>query len=748
MTLASKWQVSFDDSEETDNEVEEKDNLISPEHRPSNAQESPSKVQHGTSHTLWSPESPVIAQTSSKSGMKKSAASHSAEQRLDATALRNKIFWRMKKQQKSMRRVTSQPARMPGDRIAPLIEIEEGDGRRLLQYDIIRSWSCPDLPSSGHSLPGSPARHHSASDGNLQDMVRSCSERTHEKKNVPSRRHSAEIQSNIENLKESGDSKRWSVGSTFEKMSKKLPEDENAMKMEDSRNDGIKSAPIPSSVRPKGILRKSGSDQPLSHSSQRLDNEKVFSNKLIVTTIEWEANEKVGNVVKHEVESPTLEKQSPATPITEITRLHLDEPSVYYDAPQHNEEDSDDPRRGVDEEEYDTPPKDDVHSTSNISETRYDDALQFRKRSPTPPNRSAVRYSSATRRKLKDVDFHVAEAVIEEDKEGGSASDCVSPRLRQDSVTQTRPSPQPPLSRSGGGGNDDMMRSTIPVHTLDTAGREPTPETDSDSWRVAKTGSEESLRPGPYMLKSYNRRRPRSMIEGGNARLVCAQNGKYTADFSSKIPDRGSSKPVISPLYTARGGIKQRVPSEDGAKGGVPSSRSASSSREESEYLDADNKSVHCQKRSDFFIRSISWDAKFRKERSPNSRKTSEDKYVRAEMNDWRGRHSRRRHRAGLTGGGESRIPRPKGKLRTTDSDEQLSNQQDFQQEQQRCRPCSGGKCSESRVLSPVSSSLPALQQNEAGVKSVQPEFPRNCKSEVLIPRFKPDSTSAYMQPR
>lgn len=737
--------MSFDDSEETDNEVEDKDNLISPEHRPTNAQESPSKVSHGAGHALWPPESPVLAQPNSKSAIKKGSFSHSPEQRLDTTALRNKIFWRMKKQQKSMRRVTSQPTKLPGDRIAPLIEIEEGDGRRSLPDDIVRSWSCPELSSGGHSLPGSPARH-SASDGNLQDMLRSGSERTHDKKNVPSRRHSAEIQSNVENLKECSDIKRWSVGSTFEKITKKLPEkDESIAKMEDTHNDGIKSAPIPSSVRPKGILRKSGSDQPLSHSAQKLENEKMFSNKLIVTTIEWEANDKVGNVVKHEVESPTLEKQSPATPVTEVTRLHLDEPSVYFDAPQPNEEDSDDPRRGGEEEEYDTPPKDDVHSTSNISETRYDDALQFRKRSPTPPNRSAVKYSSAIRRKLKDVDFHVAEAVIEEDREGGSASDCLSPRQRQDSVTQTRPCPQPPLSRSGGGGSEDMVRSTIPVHTLDTAGREPTPETDSDSWRVAKTGSEESLRPGPYMLKSYNRRRPRSMIEGGNARIACAQNGKYTADFSSKPPERGP-KPAISPLYTMRGGIKQRLPAEEGAKGGVPSSRSASSSREESEYLDTDSKLAHGQKRSDFFIRSISWDAKFRKERSPNSRKSSEDKYVRAELNDWRGRHSRRRHRAGLSGGGESRIPRPKGRLRTTDSDEQLSNQQDFQQEQQRCRPCSGVKCGE-RVLSPVSSSLPALQ-NEAGVKPVQSEFPRNCKSEVLIPRFKPDAASAYMQPR
>lgn len=727
VTLASKWQVSFDDSEETDNEVEDKDNLISPEHRPTNAQESPSKVSH-----VWSPDSPVIAQSNAKSAIKKSSAA--AEQRLDTTALRNKIFWRMKKQQKSMRRVTSQPTSLPGDRIAPLIEIEEGDGRRLLHDDIIRSWSCPDLSSGGHSLPGSPVRI-SASDSNLHEMVRSGSERTHEKRNVPSRRHSAEIQSNIDNLKDSRDSKRWSVGSTYEKITKKLPEkdDGGGMKTEDSHNDGIKSAPIPSSVRPKGILRKSGSDQPLSHSGQRLESERVFSNKLIVTTIEWEANDKVGCVVKHEVESPTLEKQSPATPVTEVTRLHMDEPSVYFDAPQPNEEDSDDPRR--EEDEYDTPPKDDVHSTSNISETtRYDDALQFRRRSPTPPNRSAaaVKYSSAIRRKLKDVDFHVAEAVIEEDKEGGSASDCVSPRLRHSVTQTTRPHPQPPLSRSGAG-HDDMMRSTIPVHTLDTAGREPTPETDSDSWRVAKTGSEESVRPGPYMLKSYNRRRPRSMIEGGNARL----NGKYTADFAS----RASSASKPSPLYTARGGggMKQRVPLEDGAKGGgVPSSRSASSSREESEYLDSDNKLVHGQKRSDFFIRSISWDAKFRKERSPNSRKSSsEDKYVRAEMNDWRGRHSRRRHRAGLTGGGsgESRIPRPKGRLRNTDSDEQ----QDFQQE--RCRPCSGG-------LSPVSSSLPALQ-SEAGVRAaVQPDFPRNCKSEVLIPRFKPDAASAYMQPR
>ncbi|GFT62803.1 uncharacterized protein NPIL_71421 [Nephila pilipes] len=112
---------------------------------------------------------------------------------------------------------------------------------------------------------------------------------------------------------------------------------------------------------------------------------------LFVTTIEWESNDKVGNIIKHEVESPTLERQWPATPLADIARLHLEEPYVYFDAPKTNEEDSDDARRnGGDDEEFDTPPKDDVHSTSNISETRCDEALQFRKRSPTPPNRSGI----------------------------------------------------------------------------------------------------------------------------------------------------------------------------------------------------------------------------------------------------------------------------------------------------------------------------------------------------------------------
>ncbi|XP_035214018.1 uncharacterized protein LOC118187848 isoform X2 [Stegodyphus dumicola] len=767
VTLASKWQVSFDDSEETDNEVEAKDNLTSPEHRPVNAQESPSKISSSHAGHFWpsSPDPVLTVQThpGNKGAQMTSVKKNSAflsEQKMDVTAVRNRMFWRMKKQ-KCIRRVTSQPIKLANDRIAPLIEIEEGEGRHsargVLFHDDMttcgRSWSCPELSLGLYSLPGSPMKH-SASEANLQDLVRS-SDRILEKKNVPSRRHSAEIHSNVEILKEND--KRWSVGSTFEKIAKKIPEKDvveikiDSKSVEDAHNEGIKSAPIPSSVRPKGILRKSGSDQPLSQASHKQENEKVFSNKLIVTTIEWEANDKVGNVVKHEVESPTLEKQSPATPVTEITRHHLDEPSVYFDAPQPNEEDSDDPRRAGngEEEEYDTPPKDDAHSASNISETRYDDALQFRKRSPTPPNLRAVKYSTAIRRKLKDVDFHVAEAVIEEDKEGGSTSDCPSPR-RQDSVTQTHPASQQPFSRSGSG-SEDIMRSTIPIHMMDTC-REPTPETDSDSWRVAKGGSEESIRQ-PYLLKSYNRRRPRSMVEG-NARFVCPRenNGKYGVDFVSKPLRTGEKviqKPVMSQMYTMRG-AKQRTPPElqDGARGGIPSSRSASSSREESEYVETNNKMPLTQKRSDFFTRSISWDAKFRKERSPNSRKPSEDKYVRTDMNDWRGRHSRRRHRAGLSGGGESRIPRPKGRLKVADSEEQLSNE--FQQQEQRCpavRSCSGKQQSESRVLSPVSSSLPTLQ-NDSGVKVVHPEFHRNCKSEVLIPRFKPEGGAAYMQPR
>ncbi|GFT62801.1 uncharacterized protein NPIL_71411 [Nephila pilipes] len=66
------------------------------------------------------------------------------------------------------------------------------------------------------------------------------------------------------------------------------------------------------------------------------------------------------------------------------------------------------------------------------------------------------------RRKLKDVDFHVAEAFIEEDKEGGSASDCQSLR-RQDSVTQTRPATEPPFSRSGSNSDDHVRITTTAI---------------------------------------------------------------------------------------------------------------------------------------------------------------------------------------------------------------------------------------------------------------------------------------------
>ncbi|CAL1296846.1 unnamed protein product [Larinioides sclopetarius] len=740
VTLASKWQVSFDDSEETDNEVEAKDNLTSPEHRPLIAQDSPSKLSHA-GPAFW-PNS---------GGTPKSGPNHAAQMQLLTLALRERE--RVKRMEKQTGTQQVSPAEMELQRYMASLnkafgDVEEkwrksGFAGRAYPKDLLtsaRTWSCPNLSPGVQILP----LKCSASDSNLQELQRVDENRVQEKRNVPSRRHSADIQASSNVV---GEFKRWSMGSTFEKITKKLPkkEESHAKSSEEAHNEGIKSAPIPTSVKPKGILRKSGSDQPLVQTAHRLEpNEKVFSNKLIVTTIEWESNDKVGNVVKHEVDSPTLERQSPATPLADIARLHLDEPSVYFDAPQPNEEDSDDARRngGADDEEFDTPPKDDHHSASpNISETRYDDAIQFRKRSPTPPNRSGIMYSSGMRRKLKDVDFHVAEAVIEEDKEGGSASDCQSPR-RQDSVTQTRPPSEPPFPRSGNN-SEDYVRSTIPVHMMDTC-REPTPETDSDSWRVPKTGSEESIRP-PYMLKPYNRRRPRSMIEG-NPRLSYPRdgpNGKYATDFGAKPYRSGEKSPrTATPMFPARCGVKQKTPppsSDLATDGGVQSSRSASSSREESDYVEANNKMPLTQKRSDFFTRSISWDAKFRKERSPNSRKAAEDKYVRADMNDWRGRYSRRRQRAVLSGSSESRIPRPKGRLRAADSDEPVANEVQQQQPEQRSARSSG------EVKSPVSSSLPTLQNERVP----QTEVHRNCKSEVLIPRFKPEGGSSYnMQPR
>nr|XP_042896400.1 uncharacterized protein LOC107453775 isoform X3 [Parasteatoda tepidariorum]XP_042896401.1 uncharacterized protein LOC107453775 isoform X3 [Parasteatoda tepidariorum] len=750
VTLASKWQVSFDDSEETDNEVEAKDNLTSPEHRPAFAQDSPSKLSgpHAGSN-FWPSAQDSILVVQNHSGSKGTPVKKGllTDQRLDEATARNRMFWRMKKQ-KCVRRVTSQPLKQISDRIAPVIE-EGGrrhSARAVLLSDYIlqgqRSWSCPDLSLGLLSLPGSPIKY-SASEINFHDMTRSM-EKMQDKKHVPSRRHSAEIHSNIENLKDA-DSKRWSVGSTFERITKKMPaeRDESAPKgdskgSEEYNVEGIKSAPIPSNVKPKSILRKSGSDQPLVQASHKpIDTEKVFCNKLIVTTIEWEPNDKIGNIVKHEVETPTLEKQSPMTPMLDIGRLHVDEPSVYFDAPQPNEEDSDDPRRMHDghngeEEDFETPPKDDLHSSGNISEPRFEDALQYRKRSPTPPNRAGIKYSSGIRRKLKDVDFHVAEAVIEEDKEGGSASDCQSPR-RHDSVTQTHRASLP-FSRSGSG-NEDMMRSTIPIHTMDTC-REPTPDDSSDSWRVPKGGSEDSQR-----MLLLRKRRPRSMIEGN--RYADYTSKKYPS--GDKIQRQGGMTPMVS----SRGGLKQRTASSemvDSARGSMQSSRSASSSREESDYVEPNNKVPIAMKRSDFFSRSISWDAKFRKERSPNSRgKSSEEKHVRAETNDWRGRHPRRRHRAGLTGGGESRIPRPKSRI--VQQVEQLNHE--FQQEVlQRCPPSrpGSGRQGESQGKSPVSSSLPTLQ-NDSSMSAVHQELPRNCKSEVLIPRFKQEG-ACYIPPR
>ncbi|KAG8192276.1 hypothetical protein JTE90_002102 [Oedothorax gibbosus] len=718
VTLASKWQVSFDDSEETDNEVDNKDNLTSPEHRPMLAQDSPAKP---------TPAPFCFASPDPHRVNKKNAilAEHDA-------ALRNRMFWKMKKQ-KCMRRTPQQQVvsakqittTTTPDRIAPVLE--EGEGLRrgsqyLLQED--RSWSCPDLSAGYVPLPGSPPRKHSLSESNFLELVR-IGDRVQEKKIVPSRRHSAEIHStNIENLKET-DSKRWSVGSTYERVTKRLPErgtEETTPKSEskfseEAHNEGIKSAPIPSSIKPKSILRKSGSDQPLAQPPYRYDapSEKVLHNKLIVTAIEWESNDKVGTPIKHEVESPTLEKQSPATPLAEIARLHLDEPSVYFDAPQvPNEEDSDDPRRNGEDDEFDTPPRD----TSDHPHISADD----RKKSPTPPSHRPTPPAKFTGRRsklLKDaVDF---QAVIEEDREGGSASDCQSPRrmTTQDSVTQTRQVQEPPL-RSVASSAEDYVRSVIPLHIMDN--RETTPETDSDSWRVAKTASEDR----PYVLKTaYNsRRRPRSMIEGGSSRLSSPSNGKYTSDFCSSAPSKSyrpdNKRQAPTSFYPARVYRVDHTPDNH-------PSRSASSSREEtSDYMDASNslkvQQQPLQKRSDLFTRSISWDAKFRSGQAKSAPNSSKKPNSPANANsvDVNGaRHSRRRHRGALVAS-ESRIPRPKLKPRLAEEEQSMDL-----------------GIADTSVDGPVSSSL----QQEV--------VHRNCKSEVLIPRFKQEAAGpVYMQPR
>lgn len=297
----------------------------------------------------------------------------------------------------------------------------------------------------------------------------------------------------------------------------------------------------------------------------------------------------------------------------------------------------------------------------------------------------------------------------------------------QDSVTQTRQLQEPPL-RSVAASAEDYVRSVIPLHIMDNT-RETTPETDSDSWRVAKTASEDR----PYMLKTaYNsRRRPRSMIEGGSARLGSPSNGKYTPDFCSSSSSK-SYRPDNKTPRQATSFYPARVYRVDHNPDNHPS-RSASSSREESDYMDATNSLKGQppplqQKRSDLFTRSISWDAKFRSGVSKSSPTSANRKptVVNAPANnsvDVNGaRHSRRRHRGALVSS-ESRIPRPKLKPRLTTEEHMDLNP-------------------EPSVDVPVSSSLPVLQQ--------QPEVVhRNCKSEVLIPRFKQEAAGpVYMQPR
>ncbi|XP_023244153.1 uncharacterized protein LOC111642093 isoform X3 [Centruroides sculpturatus] len=354
MTLVSKWQASFDDSEETDHEIEDNVQLTSPEHRPSRTEIVPAapvvetEEEYGPNAMAFIP----INETKTPSeieihieGPDKEKLSNEISQDADDSGykkIEERMLWRARR---CVRRATSHPIKLASNIISPVQELEEGENsdcphRRLgklykkaSNQGLPRAWSCPTI--SFHirsSLPPS-LKQQAYFEENIYevDILRNVAA----KQSTDNLEQTEERRASLPSLH---------LHTSAEERSPMVTpvQDDVAQDKQDSACANVKDSECNikggGDTSTKNEIENVKTDDKQTDSSKSVaaskseDKGPVQDEKSILARHRSELYIKLG------LESPGAEKNSPISPGMEIAKLYFDEPSVYFDAPLAIEE--------------------------------------------------------------------------------------------------------------------------------------------------------------------------------------------------------------------------------------------------------------------------------------------------------------------------------------------------------------------------------------------------------------------------
>lgn len=376
MTLVSKWQASFDDSEETDHEIEDNVQLTSPEHRVSRTElivPAAPVVEVNEEYVQNAKAFIPINETKTQNeieihveGPEREKLMTESSQDIDDSGykkIEERMLWRARR---CVRRATSHPVKLASNIISPVQELEEAENsdcphhrlgelyKKVSNQGLPRAWSCPTI--SFHirsSLPPS-LKQQAYFEENIYevDILRNVAskqssdnlEQTEERRaSLPSLHlhTSAEerspivtpVQEDLAQDKQDSayvkDSEYINKGDTSVKN-----EVEHLKTAEDKQTESSKSIGKISNVCPRGILKKTSFDLSISATSKSEDK----GSDKVPDEISTQARHKSEMYIKLGLESLMAEKNSPISPGMEIAKLYFDEPSVYFDAPLAIEE--------------------------------------------------------------------------------------------------------------------------------------------------------------------------------------------------------------------------------------------------------------------------------------------------------------------------------------------------------------------------------------------------------------------------
>lgn len=330
MTLASKWQASFDDSEETDrDDMDENAPLASPEHR---------TIKRDSSGYALD----KLSLRSSKAVRREE--DEERRKRLDEgrMVIREEVDRRP-----PARRAMSQPAAVEEP---PRVSLAGYPLEGPIPIGLPRVWSCPALAFRIRSHLQPPVRQQASFDDDHVyevDVMHNVAARLGEE---------------VEERRSSLPSIHLRTSDVEEEEAKKPPEiqvedrdkkEESPPNHDESTTDSKSVRKSASATQPRGILKKTSVERSPSASSCK-DGFQVAVRESLAAP-----------------ERPRL-RVSPTGPL--LTRTHSEEPSVYFDAPAPREERRSMPegvlwrqyrRSGTDaddensKDEYETPPRDD-----------------------------------------------------------------------------------------------------------------------------------------------------------------------------------------------------------------------------------------------------------------------------------------------------------------------------------------------------------------------------------------------------